>query len=452
MWKPDLAARKGSRYAALADEIAEAIKTGRLTPGTRLPTQRVLARAVGLNLTTVNRGYSLAVKRGLISAEVGRGTFVRTQPVPSPVHWPKGAQFAGLDLSTNLPGTAAGPADLEQVFAGLRDDVAVGLLGYRTAEGCPEQRAAGAEWLDHLGVTVTRDHLLIVSGAMHGILISLLTICQPGDRVLVEELASPGVIGLCNALGLTIDVVPLDSDGVTPDGLERALEAGAAKALIVVPNLQNPTLAVMPAGRRAEIAAILKRRRLFAIENDVYGPLLPDADRLPPLVTLAPAWVCYVTSLSKAAAPGLRVGWLLPPASLHRRALDRLQVTSGMTSPILGHIAAQWIASGRARSMAARLREEARRRQAVASKVLDGLSGMGHPSALHVWLKLPEPWRSEEFAAYAEQHGVAVLSSDSFTPSHGTNRRAVRISLTNGSIDDLARGLTTLRSMLDGRL
>ncbi|EKF17697.1 PLP-dependent aminotransferase family protein [Nitratireductor pacificus] len=449
-WLPDLDNRKGARYVALADEIGKAIRDGRLSAGARLPTQRELARTTGLNLTTVNRGYALATRRGLLSSEVGRGTFVRTVGIPSMIHWPRGADFSGIDLSANLPSASGTVDDIAWAISSFGADSASRLLGYQPAHGLAEHRAAAADWLGQLGMAAPPEQVLTVSGAMHGMSLSLMAICQPGDRVLVEELTSPGIIALCSALGLNVAQVPLDAEGVTPRGLERALDAGAAKALIVVPNLQNPTLSIMPTERRLAIAEVLKRRRVLAVENDVYGPLA--FDRPAPLATLAPGLVCYVTSLSKSAAPGMRIGWLVPPPSLLRRTIDRLQATNGYTSPVLMEIAASWIRSGRANDMVRMQREKARQRQALAMRVLQGLSVTTQPTALHIWLELPEPWRAEELVAYAGERDVAVMPSEAFTTSRRQQRAAIRISLCNGSMADLENGLKKLRAILDGHL
>lgn len=450
LWDPRRSLPKGAGYQALAEAIDRAVREGQLVAGARMPTQREMARLTGLNLTTVGRAYALASKKGLLSTEIGRGTFVRTMKMPDMLHWPKGAPVNGIDFSTNLPGATAGLEELNQATASLHDESVRRLLAYHSAWGVPEHRATSALWLQDLGVSVSPEQILVVSGAMHAMALCLMAICQPGDRVLVEELTSPGILSLCDALGLRVEGVPIDEYGMTVAGLDAALEEGMAKAIVLVPNLQNPTLAIMPEQRRDAIAETVKKRRLFIIENDVYGPLLENRPRT--VFSYAPNWTCYVTSLSKAAAPGLRMGWLVPPPSLLRTARDRLQVTNGTTSPLLSHIASTWIANGTAERLTQRQRTEASHRQDIALKILDGLNFASHPAALHIWLTLPEPWRSEEFAAYAQERDIALLPSEAFTVSRGYRRKVVRISLCNGNIKELETGLLKLRAILDGRI
>jgi DNA-binding transcriptional MocR family regulator len=268
--------------------------------------------------------------------------------------------------------------------------------------------------------------------------------------VLVEEFTSPAVIGACNTLHLRHEGVAMDEEGILPDALDGALGRGPARAVILAPSLQNPTLAVMLAGRREAIAKVLRRRSVTAIEDDAYGALLTPEERPPPLASLAPDRVCYVTSLSKAVAPGLRVGWLSTPPAIRRSALDALRVSTWMTSPFAAHVAARWVEDGTALALAARQRAECERRQDLAAAILGEFPMRAHPGAPHVWLKLPEPWRAEEFTAYAARHGAGVLSSEATAVDSGVRPSAVRVSLCNDDFARLKVGLGILSDILCG--
>lgn len=451
MWTPDISGRRGPRYAVLADAIAEAARDGRLPPGTRLPPQRTLARLLGLNPTTVTRAYTLAAEMGVVTGEVGRGTYVRLLPDAGRVPWPGGGSAGTIDLANNFPLPAAGPAELERAFAALRGPAAADLLRYQPGGAHPAHLAAGAAWLAGLGLEVPAERLLLTAGAIHGVFLCLLALCRPGDRVLLEELASPALIGICNTLGLRSEGLAMDGDGVLPDALEAALGRGAARAAVLVPTLQNPTLAVMPPGRRADIVRVLRRHRVMAVEDDAYGALLPPGERPPPLAALAPEQVCYVTSLSKAVAPGLRVGFAAVPPALAAAALSALRVTTWMGSPLPGQVAARWIADGTAERLAARQREAAAARQDLARRLLPGAAFRAHPGALHLWLRLPEPWRAEEFAAHLRARGVEVLPAGAMAVEAGLRPAAVRVSLCNEPEERLARGLELVAGALAGR-
>ncbi|HZH44108.1 MAG TPA: PLP-dependent aminotransferase family protein [Lysobacter sp.] len=453
MWTPDLQSRPGPRYVALADAIAVAVRSGELAPGARLPPRRALARRLGLNLTTVSRAYDLAAEMGLVSGEVGRGTFVRLLPDPGRVPWPAPDATARVDLSSNFPFPAASAAELARALAPLAHGRgAMDLLRYEPSGALPAHRDAGRAWLAGLGVDAPSDRLLITSGAIHAIFVTLLALTRPGDRVLVEDLTSPALIGACNVLGLRAEGIALDAEGMRPDALAAALARDRAKAVVLVPNLQNPTLAVMSRKRRHALVELARRHAVTLIEDDAYGALLAPDERLPPLAALAPERVCYTTSLSKAVAPGLRIGFLLVPAALQAAALSALRVSTWMTSPLLAHVAASWIGDGTAAALAARQREVAARRQALAAQRLAGFERLAHPRALHVWLRLPEPWRADEFAAYVQARGVDVLASGSMAVDPGLRPAAVRISLCNVESEErLDHGLRTVAQALGGR-
>ena len=451
MWVPYLTDRPGARYAALAEAIAEGARSGELPPGTRLPPQRALAAALGVNLTTVTRAYALAAEMGVVSGEVGRGTFIRLLPDAGRMPWPAGSQGA-IDLCSNFPPPTAGAVELAQALGSLKGSAASDLLRYQPGGAHPAHLAAGAAWLAKLGVEAPAERLLMTSGAVHGVFLSLLALCRPGDRVLTEELASPAVIGACNSLGLRAEGLAMDQDGVRPDALKQALGRGGARALVLVPNLQNPTLAIMSTMRRFELVEVLRNRETMIVEDDAYGALLSTADRPPPLAALAPDRTCYATSLSKAVAPGLRVGFLAVPPPLRAATLGALRVSTWMTSPLLGHVATRWIKDGTAERLAARQREAARHRQELARRILGPFAGRGHPGALHIWLRLPEPWRAEEFAAYVQERGVTVLPAGSMAVETGLRPAAVRVSLCNESEERVVAGLEVLSGVLAGRL
>lgn len=455
IWVPEIADRRGPRYQAIADALAEDVSAGRLPPGTRLPPQRRLADRLGVNLTTVTRAYAAAEANGFVVGEVGRGTFVRAVPPVGDVPWPQavgqGTDKDGpIDLASNFPCPVVEQARIAATFSAIagRADAAE-LWRYHPESAFPAHRAAGAAWLARLGVEVPAERLLITCGALHGGFIALLALTRPGDKVLVEELTSPAIKGIANMLKLRLQGVAMDGDGIRPDALSDALADGPAKALYVVPNLQNPTLAVMPAARRREIAGIAEAAGLMIIEDDVYGLLLDD--RPAPLAALAPARTCYVTSLSKTVAPGLRTGYLALPLALHAAALAALRVTVWMASPVLAQVASQWIADGTARHFTRLQQEETAARQKLAREILGGLEMRSHPAGLHLWLSLPEPWRAGEFSAALGQLGVAVTPSENFAVGRGLAPHAVRISL--GAAPDrasLARGLQIVADTIAG--
>lgn len=449
-WTPDLAGRRGPRYMAIADGLADAVAEGVLRPGTRLPTQRDLAWRLGVTVGTVTRGYAEAARRGVIAGEVGRGTYVRERTpdgLPAAGHGAAADDY--IDLAHNYP-----PEDpREHTVADTIAALATGgggnaLMGYVPDVGLAEHRRAGAEWMARAGMPASIEHTAVTNGAQHAMLLALGALTRPGDAVLCERLTFYGMKSIAAFQGLRLHGVDIDRHGLLPAALDAACRATTAKVLYCIPSLQNPTTAVMPEARRREIAEICRRHEISIVEDDIYGFLLDPP--MTPLSALVPERSVYITSLSKCVAAGLRVGYARAEAPVIARMAAGMRASTLMAAPLLAAAATRLIDTGAAARLAAARRQEARARQALARRWLDGPRLMRHPSAYNVWLNLPEPWRREEFVAAARRRGVGVAPAEAFAVGRQPVPHAVRICLSPArDRTQLARGLGILAEILD---
>ncbi len=446
-WRPRLVAGR-PLYLALADALARDVTEGRLTTGTRLPTQRELAEALGVTVGTVTRGYVEAARRGLVSGEVGRGSFVRG-PAPEPARLPGSV----IELGVNHP-PAASPALCAALQAGLADlarSPSVGrLLDYPPDGGAEAHRAAGARWVQRFGLPATPEQVLLTSGSQHALTTVFTAFLRPGELVLTEALTYPGMKALAALLGLRLAPLAMDEQGLLPEALERACRAGQARALYTVPSLHNPTAAVQPEDRRREIAELARRHGLLIVEDDVHGPLLEPPPR--PLSLFAPELSIYLAGMAKILAPGLRIGFLVAPPARLPRLQASIRATTWMAAPLTAELTARWIGDGTAAAALAEQRAEAEARQALARRLL-GVRGPGaHPRAHHLWLRLPAPWRSDAFCDEARRCGVALTPASAFVVGRTAPPAAVRVCL--GAARDrvqLEAGLATVAGLLGSR-
>jgi DNA-binding transcriptional MocR family regulator len=286
MWQPRLSGRDGPRYLAIAEALAEAVASGALSADSRLPTHRELAERLGVTVGTVSRAYGEAARRGLVSGEVGRGTFVRGGAVDEASE----DRDETIDLAQNHPPEPASRperAALASSLASIAGGADFGrLLAYPAAGGNPEDREAGAAWIGRAGVSAAADRVLVCTGSQHGLTVVLATLLRPGDLLLTEALTYAGLKSVVGLLHLKVAGLPVDAHGLRPDAFEQACRKGDARALYVIPTHHNPTTAVMPLERRREIAAIAERHGVTIVEDDVHG-LLPES-RPVPLAALAP--------------------------------------------------------------------------------------------------------------------------------------------------------------------
>lgn len=450
MWSPSIPAESDPKYLALVDALERDIETGRLKPGDRLPTHRQLADRLGFALGTVSRAYGTAERRGLVSGEVGRGTFVRGSEQPDDEVVAEDDDPSLIDFSKSRLARAPDDQVLRQALETLarRSDLERLADLYQPAAGMARHRAAGAAWVRRAGLDAEPGRVVVTSGAQHGAAMVLGSLTRPGDVVLTEQLTYTGVKAIASLLHLQLQPLALDDDGVRPDSFEAACRAGSPRALYCMPTLQNPTGRTMSLARRRELVEVAVKNEVPLVEDDVYG-FLPDTP-LPPLTALAPSISYYITSTSKSLVPGLRVGYVVAPAARVERVAGIIRASTWLTSPLLAELTTIWIESGEADELVAWKRTETGERQALARRVLSPWLADTPERGINLWLPLPEPWRTEEFVAQARGHGVIVSPSEEFVVGRESAPHAIRISLGAGANrarleDGLTRLATTLR-------
>ena len=441
-WMPRIARDAGPLYLAIADAIAADVATGRLKPGQRLPPQRPLADALGIDFTTVTRAYAEAGRRGLVEGRVGQGTYVRLrQKSPSP------DAVRAIDVSMNLPPRFQDAALEARMSSGIAAVAGEGVdlfLTYQDPAGTQSDRIAGGQWLATRLPDVTAERIAICPGTQGALTASLALLAKRGDTVCVEALAYPGFLALAAHRGITVAPAAMDGDGILPDSFEAACKAHRPKALYLTPTFHNPTTATLPLARRRDLAEIARRHGVTIIEDDAYGAL-PRAP-VPPLAALAPDCVHYIGGLSKCLSPALRLAYLvLPDGRTRDRASDAIRAFAGMASPFSAAIVTRWMEDGTAAAILAAIRAETVARQAIAAKLLP--EAATDPECFHAWLKLPRGWRAGALAARARLDGVGLVTADVFAV--GEAPEAVRIGLgAPRTRQDLTRGLETLADLL----
>ncbi|MBL8688708.1 MAG: PLP-dependent aminotransferase family protein [Rhodospirillaceae bacterium] len=414
-WTPDLDVRPGPRYLAIAVALGEAIARGELRPGDRLPTHRDLAQRLGVTVPTVSRAYREASRRGYLSGEVGRGTFVRGAVQPKRTPGQEREEHGLIDFDMNRPTVDAPHAGyLAESLARLaRSPELADMLRYQPNAGLPSHRAAGAAWMAKSGLDAQGERVVVTSGGKHSLFVVLHAIAKPGDTILTEELSWPGIRSVAKYLDLRLEPVKLDDDGLVPDDLERACREHKPKALLCTPTAQNPTVSILPAARRRRIAEIARSNDIAIIEDEVYGPLIDEPP--PPVATFAPERTFYLTSLSKVSAPGLRVGFVLAPQGQVGRVAQGVGATTIFTPPLMVEIGAQWIASGTIQALVDWQRREVSERAHLLRQILgNGIKFRIEPHAMHTWIQLPKPWHPADIVEAGRRRGLSLSQTEAF--------------------------------------
>ena len=433
----------GHDYRRIADALAADIAAGRLGPGERLPPQRQFAWSHGIAVSTASRAYAELARRGLVTGEVGRGTYVRAGPAPVSPALTEPAR-APIDLELNFPL----PPGLEEALGpALRRLCEAAPLARAlrpvTAGASASARAVAAALLTRAEWRPDPEALLFTGSGRQAIAAALCALGRPGDRIGVEALTYAPLKGLAARLGLTLTPIAMDEQGLRPESLLEAHAKAPLHGVYVQPSLHNPTGATMGQARRAELAAALRATDLPAIEDAVYGFLADET----PLAAFAPERVILVDSLSKRIAPGLTLGFVAAPEGLADRVAATVRVGGWGAQGFALAAGIGWITDGVVDRLGEVKRADARARQALAREKLAGLEIRADPRAYHLWLELPSAWRAEAFAAAAARRGIALTPAAAFAvvPAHAPN--AVRLALASTPMEVLGAALSTLQRL-----
>jgi DNA-binding transcriptional MocR family regulator len=452
MWTPNLESFSGPRYLAIVSAMSEAVERGNLKPGDQLPTHRELANILGVTTGTVTRAYGEAAKRGLLVGETGRGTFVRANLFDDVFPAASADEDNNLiDLSLNFPplsvGDPVGKALTKTLTTLVERPGLTALMGYQPAAGLERHRAAGAAWVARAGLAVDAEQVLICTGALHAMFVVFATLTKPGDCVFTESLTYPGMKNLAHLLHLRLKGLPTDGEGIIPEEFAKACDQESAKILYTIPTLQNPLGTVMSEERRRMIAKIATSHDIAIVEDDVHSFMLPNAP--PPLSVFAPGNSFYILSTSKGLAGGMRIAYLVAPPRMVEALATSLRATIWMAAPLMAEIASEWIQDGTADLLVEQKRAEATARQLMARDALAGFQFDAHPFSFHLWLHLPEPWRSNEFCAQLRRRGAIVTPAEAFVPGREEAPHAVRICVgAPRTRAQLEKGLEIIKTLL----
>lgn len=436
-----------ARYKQLVDTFAADIHAGRLLPGTRLPTHRELATQHGLALVTATRVYAELASMGLVSGETGRGTFVRDTQLPAGHGVDQTPVATGvLDLNFNYP-SMPGQADL--LRTALRNLASAGdleaLLRYQPHAGRPLERAAVAGYLQAQGLEASAEQVLIVTGAQHGLAVSVMGLLQPDDVVAVDALTYPGFKIVAEAHRVELVAIPAKGQGPDLEALDALCQRRRVRAMYCMPTLQNPLGWVMDAALRERLAAVARRHDLILIEDAAYAFLVEDAPA--PLATFAPERTVYVSGFSKSVATGLRVGFVAAPLAWVAAIERMIRATHWNTPGVMTAIACQWLKDGTVAQCEVHKRQDARARQALAGEVLKGMPLVRHPASYFIWLPLPEELRADQVAVALLREQVAVSTAEAFATSVHVPH-AIRLALGSVEMAALRHALERVRHVV----
>ncbi|MFY9999879.1 MAG: PLP-dependent aminotransferase family protein [Trebonia sp.] len=400
--------------AGLEAALREAVQTGRLAPGTRLPSSRTLAADLGIARNTVAEAYAQLGAEGWLTARQGSGTRVASTAVVSPgpaagIRPPLGARAARYDLRPGSPDLSAFPragwlSAARKALSGAPSRA----LGYSDPRGRPELRTVLAAYLGRTrGVRVAPDRIVVCAGFTQGLALLCQVLPDVGvTKIAVEDYGQPHTAEALAASGLTPVMLGVDDGGAVLD------KAHGAQAMLLTPAHQFPLGSVLSPRRRADAARWAAGSAGLIIEDDYDGEFRYDRQPVGALQALAPEHVIYAGTVSKTLAPGLRLGWLVLPARLTEAMASAKARSDAHTSSFEQLTLAEFITSGAYDRHVRRVRLAYRRRRdrlvAALATHAPGVRVTGIAAGLHAVAELGPGQREEQVVARAAARGVAI--------------------------------------------
>jgi 2-aminoadipate transaminase len=343
-------------------------------------------------------------------------------------------------------------------------------LQYSTTEGYLPLRELIVEKMGRYGIEASVDNVLITSGSQQALDLIGKLLINSGDLILTERPSYLGALQAWRAYQAEFSTVPIDDDGLRVDMLEEAL-CGGPKFMYVLPNFQNPGGVTLSYERRLALVDIADRYGVPIIEDDPYGELRFEGEHLPPLVVLDAdklngrqynfqngpnsyfkGNVIYMSTFSKTLAPGLRLGWIVAPASVIQHCVMVKQGMDLHTSSFIQMVAYEVAKDGFLTEHVRQIRDVYRERRdimlaAMSEHFPPGVRWTKPQGGLFLWVTLPEELDSTAVLEEAINHKVAYVPGAAFYPD-GKTRNNFRLNFSNAQPEQIQEGIARLGQVL----
>ena len=424
------------RRSSLERALRDAVRTGRLAPGARLPSTRALATELGLSRGTVSAAYDQLIAEGYLTARRGSGTEVvdlaqRPASVTPPDAEPIAAKY---DLRPGTPDVTSFPtaAWLSSVRRALNTAPA-SVFGYSDARGRIELRTALAEYVGRArGVLATPEQIVVTSGYVQALALLARVLHDAGTQAIaMEDPGLPFHREIAQHSGPSVVALPVDDYGACTELLSTGTGTlSGIRAVVVTPAHQYPTGATLHPTRRRTLTDWARATGGLVIEDDYDGEFRYDRQPVGALQGTAPDHVAYVGTASKTLGPGVRLAWIVLPRHLVR-PLTEAKLYADHQTETIGQLALADLITSHAYDRhirACRLRYR-RRRDLLLDRLesrpanpAPGYSLHGIAAGLHALIGLPRTGPGEdELVARAAEYSLALEGMASHW--HGTGPR-----------------------------
>jgi len=438
-----------TRYHRLAEELSSRIRSGVLRPGDRMPSVRSVSHAQRVSPATVQQAYHLMEDRGEIHTRPRSGHYVSAHLGGRPLQPPAPSQTSRISSAVDVRdlvfeilcalkdrnferfGSAFPSGELFPLgrLARALHAAASKLDPHSIYEQMPPgnadlRRLIARRYLES-GVEVALDDIVITTGALEGLNLCLEAVTRPGDAVAVESPVFYGALEVIERLRLkAVEIATHAQDGMSIAALAEALERHPIKACWLMTNFQNPLGGLMPEEKKRELVALLAKRGVPLIEDDVYGELYFGDDRPKPAKAFDRAGlVLHCSSFSKCLAPGYRVGWTMPGRFLKQVKRAKLMSTIATSAPsqvAVAEFLRQTGYSHHLRKLRRTLESQQGRMLQAIGKHFPAETKVTRPEGGYfLWIELPRSVSAMEVYRRAFEQKITVSPGPMFSPRRG---------------------------------
>lgn len=471
-WKPDKT-DKTPIYRQIVKYISDKIAAGDWVIGSRLPSQRAMAEAFGVNRSTIVTAMEELISYGILESDFGGGTRVKSNTwsllMSQPPDWNKYIQSG--PFHANIPTIQAinklefepgyiriGTGELApelypnklvaKIFRRMPEIVPH--LGYLGPLGLPELGRALSERLRlEQGIEVDPANILIASGSLQGLQLISVCMLKRGSQVYTEAPTYLKSLQIFQSAGMNLHGIPMDDEGIKYWEMK---DASIDSLLYTIPTHHNPTGMVMSEKRRRELLNFCQNKRMPMLEDDAYGQLW--FEEKPPRAIKASdktGSVIYMGTVSKTMAPGLRIGWVVGPEAVVQRLGDVKMQTDYGASSVSQWMMTELLTSGDYDVYLAGLRRELKDRRdhaldAVRRNFSDMATWSKPTGGFYIWLRFNKKVPIDKVFREALQRGVLLNPGNVYDY---IENHAIRISYAYADLCDMTKALEILASIVE---
>jgi 2-aminoadipate transaminase len=363
-----------------------------------------------------------------------------------------------ISLAGGIPAPDSFPLDLIETLTHQALEIfGAGALQYDTTEGFGPLREALAVYLKAQGIETTSDQILIASGSQ-GVLDAVGKVCiGRGDAVAVEAPTYLGALQAFSPYGPRYLSLLTDDGGVLPEALEGLLEHNCVKLIYLVPTFQNPTGRTLSLARRQAIADLIQAHDVLLVEDDPYSALRYRGTPLPPIKTLAPDHVAYISTLSKVFAPGLRIGFVVAPRRLQNALVRVKQGVDLHTATLSQALAAIYLDGGHLKRHLPRILDLYHPRQTAMLDALErhfpaGFTWSRPEGGMFVWAEGPQDLDMEAVYWQAVERGTAFVPGKYFYTEPRQGSATMRLNFTMAKPAEIDKAMGDLAGVIRAHL